>query len=219
MVDVRDLEGTTMRHIVLALCAVLSLAACTATEAAPSATTAASVTATSVPAASLDVTGIPIVGRDYQMQSGSRDETVSAAFDQAFHLAEQGNPNDLGYPWIDPSTGGLVVSAATARGRTVLESTSFGVPVRIRDVAHSYAELQRIQDDATRLNAQGVTDAALIYETGPDFRDDRTWITIARLSRPLLDELARRFPPDALIVVVDPTRYPLPLDGTASPWA
>jgi len=66
-----------------------------------------------------------------------------------------------------------------------------------------------ILDDATRLNSLGVTDAGLIYETGPDFRDNRTWITIARFSRPLLGELARRFPPDALIVVVDPTRYPL----------
>ncbi len=137
------------------------------------------------------------------------------AFDQALRLAEEGNPNDLGYPWIDPSTGELVVSAATAHGRALLESTSFGVPVRIRDVAHTSAELQKIQDDATRLYAQGVPDAVLIYETGPDFRDNRTWITIARFSRPLLDELARRFPPDALVVVVDPTRYPL--QGTATP--
>jgi hypothetical protein len=30
-----------------------------------------------------------------------------------------------------------------------------------------------------------------------------------------VDELARRFPPDALIVVVDPTRYPL--QGTTTP--
>jgi hypothetical protein len=208
------LEGIAVRHIVLAICAVLSLAACTATETAPSASTSASATAASVPEASLDVTGIPIVGRDYQMQSGSQDEAVAGAFDQALRLAEQGNPNDLGYPWIDPSTGGLVVSAATARGRTLLESTSFGVPTRIRDVAHSCAELQKIQDDATRLNAQGVTDAVLIYETGPDYRDNRTWITIARLSRPLLDELARRFPPDALIVLVDPTRYPLAPTGS-----
>jgi hypothetical protein len=158
--------------------------------------------------ASLDTTGILIVGRDYQMQSGSKDEAVSTAFGQALQLAVQGNPTDLGYPWIDPSTGGLVVSAATAHGRALLESTSFGVPTRIRDVAHSCAELRKIQDDATFLNGQGVPDAVLIYETGPDYRDNRAWITIARFSRPLLDELARRFPPDAVIVVVDPTRYP-----------
>jgi len=165
--------------------------------------------------ASLDPTGILIVGPDYQLQSGSKDEAVSTAFSQALQLAEQGNPTDLGYPWIDPSTGGLVVSAATAHGRALLESTTFGVPIRIRDVAHSCAELRKIQDDATFLNGQGVPDAVLIYETGPDFRDNRTWITIARFSRPLLDQLARRFPPDAVIVVVDPTRYPL--QGTATP--
>ena len=165
-------------------------------------------------AASRDSTGILIVGRDYQLQSGSTDEAVRTAFSHALQLADETNPNDLGYPWIDPSTGELVVSAATARGRALLETTSFGVPARIRDVAHSTAELQKIQDDATRLNGQGVTDAVLIYETGPDFRDNRTWITIARFSRPLIDELARRFPPDAVIVVVDPTRYPLPLTTT-----
>jgi hypothetical protein len=160
-------------------------------------------------AASLDPTGILIVGRDYQLQSGSTDEAVKTAFGKAMQLAIDISPSDLGYPWIDPSTGGVVVSAATAHGRALLEGTSFGVPVRIRDVAHSVTELRKILDGATRLNAQGVTDAILIYETGPDYRDNRAWITIARFSRPLLDELARRFPPDALIVVIDPTRYPL----------
>jgi hypothetical protein len=199
------LEGISVRHFVLAICTALLVTACTATETPPPA------------GASVDQTGILIVGPDYQKQSGSQDEAVAAAFGQALQLAEQGNPNDLGYPWIDPSTGELIISAATARGRTLLENASFGVPVRIRDVAHNCAELLKIQDEATRLYAQGVTDAALIYQTGPDYRDNRAWITIARLSRPLLDELARRFPPDALTVVVDPTRYPLPLDGTTTP--
>jgi hypothetical protein len=166
-------------------------------------------------AASLDPTGIMIVGPDYQKQSGTKDEAVAVAFDQALRLAEVTNPNDLGYPWIDPSSGTLVVSAATARGRTLLESTPFGVPIRIRDVVHGSGELQKIQDDATRLNPQGVADAMLIYQTGPDYRDNKTWITIGRFSRPLLDELAHRFPPDALIVVVDPTDYPL--QGTTLP--
>ena len=214
------------RRMALGLLAMLAVGACSSqtvptltpliipTQAAPAQATpteASTPVASAVASAgaSLDPTGILIVGPDYQLQSGSRDEAVSTAFDQALQLAEQGNPNDLGYPWIDPSTGELVVSAATASGRALLESTAFGVPTRIRDVAHSTTELLKIQDDATRLNAQGVTDALLIYMTGPDYRDNRAWITIGRFSRPLLGELARRFPPDALIVVVDPTRYPL----------
>ena len=104
---------------------------------------------------SLDPTGIWIVGGDLPVQSGSTDEAVSAAFGQALQFAESGHPDDLGYPWIDPSTGGLVVSAATARGRALLESTSFGVPVRIRDVAHGCAELQKIQDEVTFLPGPG----------------------------------------------------------------
>jgi len=226
------------RRIELALLAMLAVGACSSqtgptltpliipTQAAPAEATAKGappptaapppvVSAVPSSGASMDPTGILIVGRDYQLQSGSTDEAVATAFGQALGLADDVNPNDLGYPWIDPSTGEVVVSAATAHGRALLESTSFGVPVRIRDVAHSVAELRKIQDDATRLYAQGVTDAVLIYETGPDFRDNRTWITIGRFSRPLLDELARRFPPDAVIVVVDPTRYPL--QGTVTP--
>jgi len=219
------------RKIALALLAMLAVGACSSqaiptltplivpTQAAQAQATLRGaptpvVSAVASAAASLDSTGILIVGADYQRQSGSKDEAVSMAFDQALRLAEQGNPNDLGYPWIDPSTGQLVVSAATASGRTLLENTSFGVSVRIRDVAHGAGELQKIQDDATRLNAQGVTDALLIYETGPDYRDNKTWITVGRFSRPLLDELARRFPPDALVVVVDPTRYPLQVTTT-----
>ena len=226
------------RRIALALAVMLAVAACSSqtvptltpliipTQAAPAEATAKGAppptaapppvgSAVASAGASLDPTGILIVGPDYQLQSGSKDEAASMAFSQALQLAEQGNPSDLGYPWIDPATGGLVVSAATAHGRALLESTTFGVPIRIRDVAHSCAELRKIQDDATFLNGQGVSDAVLIYQTGPDFRDNRAWITIARLSRPLLDELARRFPPDALIVVVDPTRYPI--QGTAAP--
>ena len=220
------------RRIALALLAMLALGACSSqtvptltpliipTQAAPAQATPIEtptpvVSAVASAGASLDTTGILIVGRDYQLQSGSRDEAVSTAFGRALQLAEDVSPTDLGYPWIDPSTGALVVSAATAHGRALLESTSFGVPIRIRDVAHSCAELRKIQDDATFLNGQGVPDAVLIYETGPDYRDNRAWITIARFSRPLLDELARRFPPDAVIVVVDPTRYPL--QGTTTP--
>lgn len=224
------------RRIALALAAMLAVGACssqTVSTLAPLITPTAPaqagptqaptpietptpvVSAVASAGASLDTTGILIVGRDYQLQSGSRDEAVSTAFGRALQLAEDVSPTDFGYPWIDPSTGALVVSAATAHGRALLESTSFGVPIRIRDVAHSCAELRKIQDDATFLNGQGVPDAVLIYGTGPDFRDNRAWITIARFSRPLLDELARRFPPDAVIVVVDPTRYPL--QGTITP--
>ena len=77
-------------------------------------------------------------------------------------LAEA-NGEDLGYPWVDPATDELVLSAVTPRGRELIEAAGISVPHRIRDVAHGAAELRRIQDDATFLNGQGVADAELIY--------------------------------------------------------
>lgn len=152
-------------------------------------------------AANLDPTGILLVGVGEQVQARPTSEALAQAFDRALRFA-QANSNDLGYPWLDPSTGELVLSAATGQGRTILEAATFTVAHRIRDVAHSYAELQRIQDDATRLLAASVTDAELIYMTLPDQRDDRTLIAIRRMSRPLLEELARRFGGDAIAIQV-----------------
>jgi hypothetical protein len=152
----------------------------------------------------LDPTGILLVGVGEEVQARPASEAMAQAFDLAWRFA-QAHPMDIGYPWIDPLTGELVLSAATAEGRTLLAAAAtFTVQIRIRDVAHSYAELQQIQDDATRLLAAGVVDAQLIYMTLPDHRDDRTLITISRMSRPLLEELARRFGADAIAIQVAP---------------
>ncbi len=152
-------------------------------------------------AGNLDPTGILLVGVGEAVQARPTSEAMAQAFDLALRFA-MADPRDLGYPWLDPSTGELVLSAATGQGRTILETASFTVPHRIRDVAHSYAELQKIQDDVTYLLAAGVTDAQLIFRITPDQRDDRTLITISRMSRPLLEELARRFGGDAIAIQV-----------------
>jgi len=150
-----------------------------------------------------------LVGPGEELQSGSSVEAIATAFDQAMNMTRDPASVDLGYPWLDPATGELVLSAVTATGRTLLEARTFGMPTRIRSVTHGVAELEKIQDAVTRLLGQGVPDAALIYQVGPDWRDNRMAISIGRFSRPLLDALAARFPPDALAVIVDPGRYPL----------
>jgi len=153
----------------------------------------------------LDATGILLVGADEQVQARPGGGALSTAFNGAL-LFSQAHPDDVGYPWIDPSSGELVVSAATPQGRTLLEGASIAVPHRIRDVAHGSAEIQRIQDEVTMLRSQGVIDAQLIYRTMPDQRDNRALITISSMSRPLLEALAGRFPADALAVEMDPSR-------------
>ena len=132
------------------------------------------------------------------------------AFDGLLNLA-MAHPSDLGYPWIDPESGELVLSSVTDAGRALLEATgaTLEFPYRMRDVTYSHAQLQQFQDDATRLVAAGVPDADLIYQIVPDQRDNKTMIVISEMSRPLLEALAKRFPPDAIAIQVDPRGGPI----------
>lgn len=172
----------------------------------------ASSSPTAVPtaAANLDPTGILLVGAGERVQSTPPSEAAAHAHSDAWLFAEA-NGADVGYPWIDPVTGELVLSAATPRGRQLLAMLTVAVPHRIRDVSHGFATLEQIKNDATLLRSRGVDGAELIFMTAPDHRDNRTLIVISKMSRPLLDYLASHYPPDALAIQVDPT-----LTGTAA---
>jgi hypothetical protein len=152
----------------------------------------------------VDATGILIVDVEEQVQAGPITRAFADPLEAALMLIET-NPDDVGYPWMDEATGELVLSVATPRGRELIDAAGITVPHRIRDVAHSAAELQVIQDDVTFLGARGVVDADLIFMTMPDHRDNRTLIVMRALSRPLLEYLAEHYPVDAIAVQVDPT--------------
>jgi hypothetical protein len=161
-----------------------------------------------VPTSTVDATGILLVDVGEEVQSGPLTEEVAIAFSDAMVFAEA-NGNELGYPWIDPGSGELVLSAVTPRGRDLIEAAGITVPYRIRDVAHGAAELRRIQDDVTFLGSRGVPDADLIFMTIPDHRDNRALIVISAMSRPLLEYLAEQYPVDAIAVQVDPDGAPV----------
>jgi len=152
----------------------------------------------------LDTTGILLVAIGEQVQSKPPNEALAQALSDALLQAEA-NGVDIGYPVIDPVSGELVVSAASQRGRELLQAASIPVPHRIRNVTHGAGELRRILDDVTFLGSRGVPDASLIFMTVPDQRDNRALIVISAMSRSLLDYLAAHYPPDALAVQVDPT--------------
>jgi hypothetical protein len=155
------------------------------------------------PTSSLDETGILLVDPGEHVQAGPVTADMADALVTALMLAES-NGEDVGYPWIDPETGELLMSAATPRGRELLEAAGIEAPHRIREVAHGAAELERIKDDVTFLGARGAPDAQLIYASMPDHRDNRALIVMSALSRPLLDYLAATYPVDALAVQIDP---------------
>lgn len=181
------------RGLVRLVCVAVALAACTS----PAPTLAPS------PSANIDPTGILLVGVEEGVQIGPVPRRLANAFDGAMLLAEA-NGDDLGYPWIDPVSGELVLSVVTPRGRDLVDAAGITVPHRSRDVPHGIAELERIQDDVTSLGARGVPDAQLITTTLPDFRDNRALIVISAMSVPLLEYLARHYPVDAIAVQVDP---------------
>ena len=157
-----------------------------------------------VPTSTVDATGILLVDVEEQVQAGPVTEEFADALGEAMLLAET-NGDDVGYTWIDPVSGELVLSAATPHGRALIEAAGITVPHRIRDVAHGADELARIQDDVTFLGSRGVPDANLIFMTLPDHRDNRTLIVISAMSRPLLEYLAEHYPVDAIAVQVDPS--------------
>jgi hypothetical protein len=155
------------------------------------------------PVSSVQATGILMVGVGEQVQAAPASEEVAVAFSRATEQA-QASGADLGYPFIDPKSGELILSAVTAHGHELVEASGITVPHRIRDVSHGATELQRIQDDVTFLHSRGVPDSELIYQTVPDHRDNRTLIVISAMSASLLDYLAAHYPPEALAIKVDP---------------
>jgi hypothetical protein len=140
----------------------------------------------------------------------------------AVSFAEHTNPDGLGYPWIDRSTGSVVVSVVTAAGRAAINDWIVrgadvaspkgahiqrpAVPVQQRLVSYSFAQLERIMDDATRLRQAGVPDADAIWAVGPDYENNRIVITIDRRSERLLSALAARYGTQAIAIRVDPRR-------------
>ena len=155
-------------------------------------------------AANVDSTGILLIAPGEQVQGRPPNEAVAQAHSDAMVMAEA-NGLDLGYPWIDPATGELVLSAATPRGRQLIDAAGIDVPHRIRSVEHGLKTLEAIKDGVTFLGGQGIEGADLIFMSGQDHRDNRALIGIREMSRPLLDYLAAHYPADAIAIQVDPT--------------
>ncbi len=138
-----------------------------------------------------------------RVQAAPGEVFLGAAFNKMLRLAET-NGDDLGYPWIDPSTGELIVSTVTETGRRLVLQAGMDVSYRFRTVAHGVKELQRVQDQATNLVTEGLPGAELIHETMPDHRDNRALLVIKANSDPLLQALATRFPEGTVAVEVSP---------------
>jgi hypothetical protein len=174
--------------------------------------------------------GLTILGPARNV-AAAQSTPVSREWSRAVMVAEN-NADDYGYPWPDDATGQLVVSVVNTRGeQSVRQWQAAGlvvtrgpksapaarpsVPIRVRTVKFSYAQLEAIKDDAISLGQVGVPDANAIWKTGPDWENNRVLITVDRRSDALFAALAARYGTEAIAVVVDPARQtPRLLSGT-----
>ena len=155
-------------------------------------------------------------------------EGLKKAWAAALSLAEHNDPDGLGYPWVDQTSGAVVISVVNPAGRAAVDlwraagaqakgpkTASIPRPdvaVATRNAKFSYAQLQSIMDNATRLVVAGVPDADAIWATGPDFENNRIIITVDRQSPRLFAALAALYGTEAIAVRVDPNRErPVPL--------
>jgi hypothetical protein len=156
------------------------------------------------------------------VQSRPTSEAQAQDLSDALVFAEK-HPDDVGYPWIEPKTGSLELSAATSAGIDLLEGqrSDLATATSIRQVKFSYGTLESIKHEVTTLHAMGVPDADLVYATSQDHQSDRVVIRVRAPSARLFEALAARYGTDAIAVLIDPESFggsPMTRQADISPY-
>lgn len=162
-------------------------------------------------------------------------EPLAAAWSNARQLAEQ-NPDVLGPPWVDRVAGQLVVSTVDGKGWEILRSwIELGapragtkptpplappqVPVRLRDVQRSMADLLRIQDELTRPEPAGYSGEARIWSVWIDEPHARVAFETDRLDPDLLVAIVRTYGTEAVAVRIDQRAGRASAELEPAPWS
>lgn len=119
---------------------------------------------------------------------------TAATLDSATKLAAA-HPRDLGYPWVDRTTGEVVTATTTDTGDTLAVRGS-----RRRHVRYGYARLEKIKYDVTFLTEKTAPDSSSIVATVPDPQHDRIVIWANHLTPRLMRSLADRYGTRAIAV-------------------
>jgi hypothetical protein len=136
----------------------------------------------------------------------SIDDRLGLAYDRAYRFAQE-HADDLGYPWDDRGNLTLVVSVVTPRGRELAEQWSglgWEVRVRTRVVALSFAELERIKDDAIEIARMGLPGSEYIRLTMGDGEHNRVIVGVQRLTDEVAAAIVARYGTEAVAVQIDP---------------
>jgi hypothetical protein len=138
----------------------------------------------------------------------SIDDRLGLAYDRAYRFAEA-YPDDLGYPWDDRGNFTLVVSAVTPHGQVLAQQWSglgWEVPVRIRTVTRSFAELERTKHDLIDIARMGLPGSEDIRFTTGDSQHNRVIIGVQRLTDEVAAAIVARYGTETVAVQVD-TRF------------
>jgi len=150
----------------------------------------------------VDTAGIALVS---SLQSAKPEtEAQAQALSDALDFAES-HPDDVGYPWIDPSSKDLVLSTASAAGVDLVDqfADDLKVPHSVRHVSFSFGKLETTKHEVTTLMSAGIPGADLIYMAGPDAETNRVVIVVSAPNEPLFKALADRFGTEAVEVRID----------------
>jgi hypothetical protein len=135
----------------------------------------------------------------------SIDDRLGLAYDRAYRFAVE-HADDLGYPWDDRGNLTLVVSAVTPRGHVLAEQWSrlgWDVPVRIRTVTRSFAELERIKDGLIDIARTRLPGSEYIRSTWGDGQRNRVIVEVQRLTDEVAAAIVARYGTEAVAALVD----------------
>lgn len=178
--------------------------------------------------------GIAIVPRLDLREITPMPEPLAYASSAAWELAEQ-DPDAFGPPWTDRTAGQVILAVVEGRGEDLARSwiaagaprtgskptpplAAPEVPVRIRWVERSFAELRRIQDELTYPEPAGHRGESRIWAVAIDGQHDRVLLETDRLNDELLHAIANTYGTEAVAVRVDPSSGPFTMPQ-GSPWS
>jgi hypothetical protein len=143
----------------------------------------------------------------------SVDDRLGLAYDRAYRFAVE-HADDLGYPWDDRGNLTVVVSAVTPRGHVLADQwcrRGWDVPVRIRTVTRSFAELERIKDGVIDIARMRLPGSEYIRSTWGDGQRNRVIIGVQRLTDEVAAAIVARYGTAHVAVLVDRRYGPIGL--------
>ena len=155
--------------------------------------------------------GLAIAARDPCLRTPY--EPLALAYDRAFNFAAA-HPDDLSYPWDDRRNVTLYISAVTPAGQILAAQWSdlgWAVPIRVRTVGHSFAELEQIKHDLIDIARTGVPGSEAIRFTTGDSQHNRVVVGVQRLTDEVAAAVVARYGTEVVAVFVDPKYGPFSL--------